>query len=825
MGLMMTIVEDLRQAARLLRRSPGFTAAAVVSLAVGIGANTTVFSVTHALLMRPLPFANADRLVILWNRSPGLNIAEDWFSTAQYFDIKNGHSGFESVAVAIGANYSLTGQGDPERVGVIRVSSNLLPMLGASPAVGRFFTPEEDHPGGSNVAVLSNGLWRRLFGADPHAVGRAILLNGVSYEIVGVLPQAFSLPHDVLPTLGVVSTGDVLLPLPLAASAATTRTHEDYNIIGTLRQGITLATAQAEMDTLTAQLRRDFPAIYPPNGGLTFSIVPLADQVVGRVRQPLLILMGAVGCVLLVACTNVANLLLARGLARRKDMAVRAALGASRGRIVRQLMSESLLLSLLGGALGTILAALAIALVEARQPSDLPRLADIAIDGSVLAFTVGLALASGGLFGIAPVWGLRRLDLHLTLASAGRGSAGTGALWGRGPRARQFLVVAELALAVTLLVGAGLLVRSFAAIGRVPPGFDPHGVLTLELSTNGPKYPNASAVATAYRDFIPRLETLPGVLAAGAVTPLPLSGYFAWGPITVEGRVRAAGEVFLNADQRVVAGHYFEAMHIPLLRGRLLTDADTPDHERVVVIDQLMADTLWPGEDPIGRRIKYGEAASSSPWESVVGVVGRVKEYGLDADARMAFYRPHGQSAARTMYVVVASSVDPSSLASAVGRQIHAVDADLPLDHVVTMEARVQASLARQRFLVWLLSGFAAVALALAAIGVYGVIAYLVAHGTREIGIRMALGATERNVLVLVLRWGFGVALSGLLVGMGGALVLSRLLRSQLFGVRATDGITFASVAGILAVVALAASYVPARRASRTPPLASLRRE
>jgi predicted permease len=822
---MTRILQDLRHAVRTLRRSPGFTIAAVLSLAIGIGANTAVFSVTYALLIRPLPYANADRLVILWNRSPGLNIGEDWFSTAQYFDIKNGHHGFDALAIAVGANYNMTGQGEPERIGVIRVSSNLLPMLGASPAAGRLFRPEEDQPGQPNVAVLSHGTWQRVYGGDPHIIGRSISLNDVAYEIVGVLPPQFSLPREVLPTLGVVSNGDVLLPLPLPTSAAMTRTREDYNIIGTLRRGVTVDAAQAEMDTITARLRRDFPAIYPPNGALTFSIVALRDQVAGRIRRPLLMLMGAVGCVLLITCANVANLLLSRGLTRRKEIAVRAALGASRRRILSQLLTESVVLGLVGGAAGATLALLAVRVLPAIQPPDLPGLADLGINVPILAFTFGLSVLSAALFGIAPAWGVRRLDVHATLKEAGRGSAGMGSMWGRRPQGRQFLVAAEIALAVTLLIGAGLLVRSFAAIARVPPGFDPRGLLTLELSTNGQKYPNGKAVAMAYHDLLTRLDGIPGVLAAGAVTPLPLSGYFAWGPITVEGRVPPAGEAFINADQRVVAGRYFEAMHIPLVRGRLFTDDDLPDHQRVLIVDRLMAETFWPGEDPIGKRLKTGDAASQSPWETIVGVVGRVKQYGLDSDARIALYRPQAQSAARTMYLAVSGSSDPASLSRSVAQQIHEMDRELPVYHVMTMEARVRASMARQRFLVVLLTAFASVALALAAIGVYGVMAYLVTQGTREIGIRMALGATERAVLALVLGRGLTVGLAGLVVGLFGAFALSRLLHSLLFGASPTDPVTFGGVALLLVLVALAASYVPARRASRTPPMASLQSE
>ncbi len=577
---------DLRHALRGLVTSPGFTAAALLSLAIGIGANSALFSVTSALLLRPLPYKNADRLVILWNRSPGLNIAEDWFSTAQYFDIKTGHSGFEQVAIAIGGNFNLTGDGDPERVGVVQVSSNLLPMVGARPALGRLFVAEEDAPGHPRAAVLGYGIWTRRFGNDPGVVGRSLTLNGQPYTIAGVLPQDFSLPREVLPTLGVAEDGEIFLSLPLPATAATDRTREDYNIVGTLKSGVTVPRAQAEMDALTARLRRDFPNEYPPNSGLTFSIVPLLEQVVGNVRRALLILVGSVGFVLLIACANVANLLLSRALAREKEIAVRAALGASRSRIVRQLLTESLLLSLLGGALGVALAYAAVRGIHVLQPPGLPRLRDIAIDARV---------------GLAPAFAAGRLNVYGTLKDAARGS-GAGALWGRGNRLRRLLVVSELALAVVLLVGAGLLIRSFARLQDVAPGFNPNGVLTVELTMNGRKYANGPAVVETYRQLWEKLDRLPGVTASGGVTALPLSGYFSWGPITIEGRALPPGERFVNADQRVVSGRYFEAMGIPLRSGRFFSEQDTTDHPRVVIIDEFMAAEMWPGQDPIGRR-------------------------------------------------------------------------------------------------------------------------------------------------------------------------------------------------------------------------------
>jgi len=825
---MTTLLQDLRYAFRVFAKSPGFAAAAILSLAIGIGANTSIFSVVHALLVRPLPYADADRLAILWNRSPGLNIAEDWFSTAQYFDIKNAHTGFQDLAIALGANFNLTGRGgDPERIGVIRVSSNLLPMLGVRPEHGRLFAAAEDVQGAPPVALLSHGMWTRRYGADPAVVGTSITLNGQSVEVVGVLPRGFSLPREVLPTLGVAEDGEVFLPLPLAPNAAAVRTREDYNLVGKLKPGVQMAQAQAEMEGITARLRRDHPAFYPPNGGLTFSIVPLLEQVVGNVRRTVVILAGAVAFVLLIACANVANLLLSRARARQKEIAVRAALGASRGRLVRQLLTESVLLSLAGGVVGVLFAMLGVAWIHALQPVNLPRLRDISVNGEVLLFTAGISVVAGVLFGLAPAVGFRRINLCLygTLKDAGRGSAGGGAMWGRGHNTRRLLVVAELALAVVLLVGAGLLIRSFASLQQVPPGFAADSVLTLELTMTGPKYANVDALRNAYRELWERLERLPGVSAAGGVTSLPLSGYFAWGPIVVEGRVPPPGEQFLNADQRIAAGKYFEAMGIPLVRGRFFNEHDTPDKDRVVIIDQRMADELWPGEDPIGKRLRPGGIDAAAPWRTVVGVVGRVKQYGLDADDRIAMYFAHTQSASRALYVAVKGTGGPAALAPAVAAEIRAIDPDLPLYRVRPMREWVDRSLARQRFSMFLLTVFAGVAAVLAAVGIYGVMAYLVSQGAREMGIRLALGASERGIVGLVLRQGLTLALAGVGLGLAAAFLLGRAMQSLLWGIRSTDAATFAAVGVALGVVALVASYVPARRAARIDPIVTLRAE
>jgi predicted permease len=822
---MNTLAPDIRYAVRSFAKNPGFALAAVLSLAIGIGANTAIFSVANAVLLRPLPYQDANRLVILWNRSPGLNIAEDWFSPAQYLDIKNGHHGFEQVALAMGGNDNLTGERDPERVGVARVSSNLLAMLGEGAARGRLFLPQEDVPGAPATAVLTDGMWARRYGRDPRIIGKSITINGQPVAVVGILPQSFTLPREVLPLLEGTEQVEIFLPLPLPPGASQIRTNEDYNIVAKLKPGVSLLEAQAEMDTITARLRRDFPENYPPNGRLTFSIVPLLEQVVGKVRSALLVLLGSVGLVLLISCANVANLLLSRAVARQQEIAVRTALGASRWRIVRQLLTESILLALAGGALGTLIGLWGVNWMHRLGTKSIPRLPDVGMDGRVLLFTLLLSVCTGILFGLAPAVRVSKLDLNSTLKHASRGSAGRNSLWGPGNSARRLLVVSELALSVVLLIAAGLLVRSFARLESVPPGFAPQNVLTFDLTMTGKKYGDKQVILNTYRRLWDRLERLPSVSASGGITSLPLSQAYAWTPITVEGRTPLPGEKFLNADERVVGGHYFEAMGIPLRRGRLFHEQDDASKPRVVLVDDYMAKQLWPGQDPVGKRIHIVELKSDDPWQTVVGVVGRVKQEALDSDPRMAFYLPDTQYPARAMSVVLRSAGEPAGLSSAVKNELGNLDADLAMYSVQTMQQRVDDSLARRRFSMLLLAVFASVALALATMGIYGVLAYLVHQGTREIAIRMALGATEWNILSLVVGQGMLLALSGVAIGLLAAVLLTRLIRSLLFGVQATDPITFVGISVFLALVALFASYLPARRAARVDPLVALRYE
>ncbi|HTP67406.1 MAG TPA: ABC transporter permease [Dongiaceae bacterium] len=818
--------QDLTVALRNFGRSPGVVFAAILSLAIGIGANTSVFSVTNSLLLRPLPFPHSGGLVILWNRSPGLNIAQDWFSTAQYFDIKHGHSGFEQVAIAIGGNENLTGDGPPERIGIVRLSSNLLPMLGAHTAIGRLFTPEEDSPGQAPTALLTYGTWARRYGRDPNILGKTLRVNGKPLTVVGVLSRDFSLAHEVIPTLGGPELAELVVPLPLAPAAADDRDHEDYNIVARLKPGVSVQQAQAEMDTITARLREQHPDVYPPNGGLTFGIFPLLEQVVGDIRRPLLILNGAVAFVLLIACANVANLLLSRAVARRKEMAVRAALGASRSRIMQQLLTESVLLAFSGGAVGILLSFGAVYALRFLGAHSVPRLASISVDARVLLFTLAVSLFAGILFGLAPALNASRLDLRGQLTESARGSSGANALWGRGNHLRRLIVIAELALSLMLLVGAGLLVRSFARLQNVSPGFHPHNVLTLGLTLRGQNYTSKDVARNTYRELWNRFEQIPSVTAAGGITALPLSELWAWGPINVEGRVPPPGENFINADQRIAAGRYFEAMQIPLLRGRLFDDTlDTPDKPPVILVDEFMANELWPGQDPLGKRIRNGGLHSTDPWMTVIGVVGRVKQYSLDTDGRIAFYLSHTQFPARELVVVLRSNTSPATLANSSRDVVHSVDPDLPLYNVRTMDGRVSESLARRRFSMFLLAVFAAFSLILACVGIYGVMAYLVSQGTREIGIRMALGATQHRILTMVLTRGMSLALAGVALGLGASFLLSRVLESQLYGVTSRDAATFIAIPLLLLCVALAAILIPARRASRTDPMLSLRSE
>jgi predicted permease len=818
MAIMHPILQDLRYAARMLRKNAALTMVIVLSLAVGIGANTAIFSVVNALLLKPLPYPEPDRLAILWLRSPGIGIPQDWPSPGQYMDIKAENHSFDELSISIGGSFSLTGRDRPERLEGMRTSSTLLDMLGAKPLLGRTLLAEEDQPGKPPVALLTHGLWKRLFGGDPQIVGRSLTLNGKQYTVAGVLRPDFLLNSEVVPTVAAIEKVEILLPLPFGADAVNRRGDENYNIVGRLKPGVTMREAQEDIAAIAGRIRNKDHR----DRTFTISVVPLLDQVVGNVRRSVLIMLGAVTLVLLIACANVANLLLSRATGREKEVAIRAALGAGRMRLVRQLLTESVLLGVLGGAAGLLVAVLTLYLVRDINPGNIPRLDAIRIDGSVLAFTFGVSILTGIIFGMAPAVRVARVDLNSSLKSGGRSSQTEGGFTVARHGLRSLLVITELALSMVLLIGAGLLIRSFARLASVPPGFNPDHVISMRSAEAGPKYQQDKARIQYYQQIGERISRLPGVQSQGAVSTLPLTASVSWGGILIEGYTPPPSEPEVQVDMRVATNDYFRTMEIPLLQGRFFSDHDTSDVPKVVVIDDKMAKRFWPHESAVGKRMR---ANVKDPWFTVVGVVGTVKQYGLDIDGRMVVYYPEQQSADGDLYLVARTSNDPASVASAMVREIHAIDAGVPVFEVRTMQERLHDSLARQRFSMAVLGGFAGFAMLLAAVGVYGVISYMVTQGAHDIGLRMALGAQQRNILGLVVKQGMALAAIGIVAGLMGAFSLTRVMASLLFGVSATDVVTFSAVTLFLVAIALVASYVPALRATRVDPVVALHYE
>jgi predicted permease len=814
---METLKQDLAYALRLLAKNKRFTAVAVLSLAIGIGATTAIFSVTNALLLRPLPYKDADRLVILWNRSPGLNVVQDWFSPGQYLDVKAENQVFEYVAATIDSSFNLTGQGQPYRVEGARVSSSLFPLLGTQAILGRVFSPEEDDEGKTTTAILSYGFWQRQFAGDPSVVGKTLSLNGNSVEIVGVMPPDFILNKEVMPTVNKISNAQILLSLPMGWGKRIVRTNEDYNIFGRLRPGVTAAQAQADVDRIVSGMKQQYPNNYPPGSGFMISVVPLLDQVVGEVRRPLLILLGAVGFVLLIACANVANLQLARAAVRQKEIAVRTAVGAVRSRIVRQLLTESVVLSLIGGLLGLLLAFVVTRLLRWVGPETLPRLGEIGVDGRVLAFSFFVAVVTGIVFGLAPALRASRVDLNGVLKDSGRSSVGKGH-----HRLRSSFVVIQVALSLVLLIGAGLLVRSYQRIQNSNPGFDARNVLSFRLSLPSSKY-KGPAVTNFYKQLAERIKALPGVEATGTSYSLPMSSVaLAWGPITIEGYVPKNSADFIMSNERFVSPGYFPALGVPLVSGRYFDERDVKGAAETVIVNENLAQRFWPNQDALGKRLERGD---KEPWRTVVGVVRDTKEFSVDDEPPISIYHPHEQFPIGTMFVVIRTALDPARMTPAIAREIQALDPELPAYEFMTMDQRLSQSLARRRFSTLLLGGFAVVALILAAIGIYGVIAYSVTQRTQEIGIRMALGARPVKIMEMVVRQSLLLTLLGVIAGLATAFALTRIMASLLYGVSATDLPTFVVPPLILAAIALLASYFPARRAARVDPTVALRSE
>jgi predicted permease len=815
-GVVQLFLQDFRYALRMLRKNRVLAIVVVFSLAIGIGANSAIFSVVDALLLRPLPYPQPERLAAIWLHSPGIGIFRDWPSPGQYVDLQNENHSFDEMAIARLRGFTLTGRDQPELLGGITSSSTLLHMLGAKPLVGRLLLPEEDKPGKPPVVILSYRLWRRLFSSDPRIVGTSITLNGNSYAVAGVLTPDFFLNPEVMPAEGPIDKFDVFLPLPLGADAAQRRGDENYNIVVRLKPGVSVAQAQADVDAIASRIREKDKR--DRTFGMT--VIGLQEQVVGDVRRALLVLLGSVALVLLIACANVANLLLTRAAGREKEIAIRTALGASGPRVVRQLLTESVLLALMGGAAGLVFAKWALYMVHAINPGNIPRLEDIGINGAVLAFTFGVSLVTGVLFGLAPAWRALAIDLNTSLKSGGRtGQTSAGMGLGRN-RLRGLLVVSELALSLMLLVGAGLLLRSFVRLQRVPPGFSTDHVLSLRVIATGPNYKEDKAVAQFYREVEDRVAHLPGVQAEGTVSVLPLTGEVGWGGIKVEGYSPPPGQE-LQVDLRVASTGYFSAMDIPLVKGRFFSDHDRADSQQVAIIDEKFARRFWPGGDAVGKHLWFDPKKPIT----IAGVVGVVKQYGLDGEGKIAVYFPEQQNPGNGLYLVARTSLDPAALAGAITREVHAVDPNVVVYDVRTMQDRLYDSLARQRFATTMLGAFAAFALLLAAVGVYGVMSYLVSQGTHDIGVRMALGARPANILRLVTRQGMELAGIGIAGGLIGALALTRVMVGLLFGVSTTDAVTFSTVALILAAVALVATVIPARRAISIDPIVALREE
>ena len=813
---MNALLQDLRYALRTLRKNLMMTSVIAVSLAIGIGANSAIFSVVDALLLRPLPYPEPDRLAAVWLHSPSLGILRDWPSPGEYIDIQKENHSFEQMALAQGRVFVLTGREQPERIFGARTQSSLLEMLGAKPLLGRLLLPEDDKPGKPDVAILTERVWRRLFNSDPAIVGKTIVLNGNPFIVAGVLQRSFMLNAEVMPTETPMDKMDILAPLPLGADAAKNRGDENYNIMVRLKPGVSVRQAQADLDVIASRIREKDKR----DASFGMHVIGLQEQVVGDVRQALLVVLGSVGLVLLIACANVANLLLTRAASREKEVAIRTALGAAWQRLARQLLTESVLLGLLGGGTGLLVAQLSLYVVRTMNPGNIPRLQDITINAAVLAFTLGVSVITGILFGVAPVWRAIKVDLNTSLKAGGRSGQSDGGLHLNRHSLRGLLVVSELTISLMLLIGAGLLIRSFVRLQNVPPGFTTDHVLTMEVAATGPKYRDKKPEVSFYKEVESRVAHLPGVVAEGTVSGLPLSGEVGWGGIDVEGYTPPPGQE-LQVDLRVASTDYFRTMEIPLRKGRFFNEDDTADKPQTVIIDEKFAQRFWPGGDAIGKHLWRDP---KKPF-TIVGVVGVVKQYGLETDGKVAAYFPQAQWGGDRMFLAVRTSSEAAGLTSGVVSQIHAVDPDVVVYGIRTMQERLHDSLARQRFSSTMLGAFSAFALLLAAVGLYGVMSHLVSQGTHDIGVLVTLGAQPGNIVGLVVRQGMALAGIGVVLGLVGAAALTRVMASLLFGTSTTDAVTFAVVPVLLIIVALASTAIPAWRATSVDPMVALREE
>jgi putative ABC transport system permease protein len=817
-----TLLQDLRYGVRMLLKRPAFTLVAVLTLALGIGANTAIFSVVNAVVLRPLPFAEPERLVQVWETMPGND--KRWVAPGNFVDWQKQAQVFEQFAGYAQSPLNLTGDGgEPARLQGAAMTFNLFQTLGVEPALGRAPVAEDVAQREGRVVVLSYGLWQRRFGSDANVLGRNLSLDEKSYTVIGVMPAGFNFPEKA--ELWVPGSQGSAVPPSLAAQFPNSdlsgeRDIHIFSVVGRLKPGVTIGQAQAEMSTISQRLSSAYPET---NDGLGTNVIPLHQQVVGSVRPILFILLGAVALVLLIACTNVANLLLARATQRERELAIRLALGAGRFRLIRQMLTESLLLSLTGGVIGLLIAMWGVDLFVGLSPGDIPRLGEVGLDARLLGFTLLVSLLTGIGFGLLPALQATRLDPQHALKEGGR-SATEGR---KRRRTRNLLVVTEIALAQVLLIGAGLLIASFVRLQAVDPGFNPQNVLTARLSLSKTKYTDSAKQIAFYNQVLGRLQAVPGVRAAALVMNLPLSGASMNRGFGLEGKPDPRPDENVTVDYQVTSPNYFTAMGVPLIRGRAFTEQDKEGQLRVAIINEVMARKYFAGEDPVGKRIRIGDANKEDSWLTIVGISGDVRHASVNEPAFPALFTPYMQDRESwpRMSIVLRTDTDPSALSAAVRREILAVDPNQPVSNIQPMTQLMSESITRPRFITLLLGVLAAIALLLAVVGIYGLMSYGVIERTHEIGIRMALGAQRGDVLRMVVGGGLRLILAGLFIGVAGAFALTRLMTGLLFNVSAVDPLTFVGVSVLLTAAALLACYIPARRATRVDPMVALRYE
>ena len=812
---METLTKDIRYALRQLLNHRAFSLIAILALALGIGANTAIFSVVNAVLLRPLPYPAPNQLVWLWGTNPLNDIPKENASYPDFADWRAQAQSFESMGGFAQTSPILTGgEGEPERLPGGYVMGDFFSVLGIEPAIGRKFLPEEMEAGKNRVVILSHALWQRRFGGDPKVVGQQILISGNAHTVVGILPATF---QDPVPEA--TKTLQLWLPLAVSDNMRNSRRGDFLNVVARLKPGVKIQSAQAEMTGIAARLEKQYPATNTQWGVIA---QPLHETLTGNVRPALLVLLSAVAFLLLIACANVANLLLARASSRQREIAIRAALGASRGRVVRQLLTENIVLSLCGGGLGLLIAWWGIQALLALSPGNIPRLGSISIDRDVLFFTVGVSLVTGVLFGLVPALTASRPDLNNTLKEGGR-SAAEGAT---GRRLRNALAVAEIALSLVLLVGAGLLIRSFIRLQDVRPGFNSQHLLCVDLSLPSSKYKEDQQTVNFFDQLLGALAQQPGIQSAAVSEGLPLGGGAGFLAFAVEGRVYAQTDRTPDAETRVVSSDYFRTMQIPLRSGRFLNEHDAPGHPDAIVLSETLVKKYFPGQDPLGKRLTFGDPqAKDVQWYTVVGVVGDVRGVSLNEEPYGQLYTSYRQTPRRSLTLIVQTASEPTTMLGTVREKIWSLDRQQPLYNVRTAEQVLAKSIARPRFNMLLITILAVVALVLAAVGIYGVISYSVTQRTHEIGVRMALGASAGDVLKLVVGQGMLLAGTGVVLGLIAAFGATRIMASLLFGVTATDPVTYFGLALLLALIAFVACYIPARRATRVNPVSALRAE